>query len=81
MTKRPHGKYVNLENLGLKLMPGEPWFVLRGTDPNSPTMIRAYAKQLEEHGLPKDVWDDLEGLAKRFETWQQENSDLVHMPN
>lgn len=85
------GKYKSLSDLGRKLHPGEPVFIIRGQDINAAQTILDYAKRVVRiqntrigttlPNVDTNFVADIISFAQRVTQWQLENSDAVKNPD
>jgi hypothetical protein len=69
--------YVTHEPL---LLPGEPFFLLRGKDATAPGEVLHYAQRAREVGR-FDLADTATEVANRMIAWQQANEEHVKLPD
>lgn len=87
------GKYAGLNPLD-RLREGEPWFFLRAQDMFSLPAVKGYASGLYAEALDREQRGDHEiafslheqvreilELAQSFAEWQENNPDLVKIPD
>lgn len=70
-------KYGEITTTGKQLYPGEPVFLLRGTDPLAPAAIRNYAVHCSFAGCDREHVAAVNAIADRIEEWQKASPDLV----
>ena len=71
------GKYGEITASKKQFHPGEPLFLLRGTDPLAPDAIREYAKICDSNGCDDEHIEAAYDHADRIESWQRLNPELV----
>lgn len=71
------GKYGELTTTGKQFHPGEPVFVLRATDPLTPTAIMDYAARCFTAGCSESHLNACVDQAQRVRDWQAAHPELV----
>lgn len=75
------GKYGIITAEKKQFHPGEPIFLLRGTDALAPMAIEKYADICENYGCGSEHVTAIRAHAARIAKWQEENSGLVKTPD
>lgn len=78
MAAAVSAKYGAVEAERGEFHPGEPVFVIRGSDPVAGDAIRAYKRAARRAGVDKAELEDLDAVAAYVEGWQQFNADKVN---
>lgn len=73
----PPGKYGEIKTQHKKFHPGEPVFLIRGTDPFATKAIIDYARRCQAEGASQGHVDEVFDHAMRVAEWQRENPELV----
>lgn len=75
--KESNSRFGEVKSSKVKFNPGEPVFVVRGTDPFATSTIIDYARRCEREGAAREVVDDAFDHAMRVAEWQRQNPELV----
>lgn len=71
------GKYGTITASEKKFHPGEPVFLIRGTDPFAAHSIIDYARRCQSAGCPAEHVDAAFDQAMKIADWQRENPEKV----
>jgi len=85
-------KYEDLNHLGNKLRPDEPWFTLRGQDILAPYAVLSYGNLLlaasSGPGLDGEIRRQLRKASREVNlgaaemlAWQSDNPNYTHLPD
>lgn len=72
-------KFGNVDIPGIP--EGEPIFIIRAKDKASVDAIRDYASYAADAGASEEFLNAVDGRVEEFRKWQEENPDLVSVPD